>query len=84
MAIHFRTEGHVALITLDAPESLNALTIGDLQELRARLAACQDDDQVRAIVLTGAGEKAFCTGANLKATQQAWPRTVAFFRDRLK
>ncbi|MBD9500597.1 enoyl-CoA hydratase/isomerase family protein [Pseudomonas sp. BGr12] len=68
MAIQFQIIGHVALITLDAPESMNALTIGDLRHLRKALGTAQDDDQVRAIVLTGAGDQAFCTGANLKAT----------------
>lgn len=68
MPIQYRTEGHVAIVTLDAPESMNALAIDDLLALRQRLADCRDDDQVRAIVLTGAGERAFCTGANLKAT----------------
>ncbi|MBN3853726.1 enoyl-CoA hydratase/isomerase family protein [Paraburkholderia sp. Ac-20340] len=68
MTIHYRLEGHVAVLTLDAPESMNALTVDELLALRERLAACQDDDAVRAIVITGAGERAFCTGANLKAT----------------
>ncbi|PVX70864.1 enoyl-CoA hydratase/isomerase family protein [Paraburkholderia unamae] len=68
MTIHYRLEGHVAVLTLDAPESMNALTVDELLALRERLAACQDDDAVRAIVITGGGERAFCTGANLKAT----------------
>jgi E-phenylitaconyl-CoA hydratase len=68
MAIQFKIIDHVALITLDAPDSHNALTIGDLMHLRKTLGACQDDNQVRVIVLTGAGDKAFCSGANLKAT----------------
>nr|WP_315595300.1 enoyl-CoA hydratase-related protein [uncultured Cupriavidus sp.] len=68
MTIHYRQKGHVAVLTLDAPESLNALTVEELVALRERLAQCQDDDGVRAIVITGAGERAFCTGANLKAT----------------
>lgn len=68
MSIQYRLEGHVAVVTLDAPESMNALAIDDLLALRQRLAACRDDEQVRAIVVTGAGERAFCTGANLKAT----------------
>lgn len=68
MAIQFQIIGHVAVVTLDAPESMNALTIGELTRLRKALQVCQDDDQIRAIVLTGAGDKAFCTGANLKAT----------------
>jgi E-phenylitaconyl-CoA hydratase len=68
MTTHYRLEGHVAVLTLDAPESMNALTVDELLALRERLAACQDDDAVRAIIITGAGERAFCTGANLKAT----------------
>lgn len=68
MAITCHREAGVATLTLDAPESLNALTIADLQALRTALRDCQDDDAVRVIVLTGAGERAFCTGANLKAT----------------
>ncbi|SAK59624.1 short chain enoyl-CoA hydratase [Caballeronia temeraria] len=68
MTVHLTLQDHVATITLDAPASLNALTVDELQELRAHLAACQDDDAVRAIVITGTGERAFCTGANLKAT----------------
>lgn len=68
MAIQFKIIDHVAVITLDAPDSHNALTIGDLRHLRKVLGACQDDSQVRVIVLTGAGEQAFCAGANLKQT----------------
>jgi E-phenylitaconyl-CoA hydratase len=71
MAIRYELtgpNGDVALVTLDAPESLNALAVHDLLALRERLAACRDDDAVRVIVVTGAGERAFCTGANLKAT----------------
>lgn len=68
MSIRLHISEFVATITLDAPESLNALTISDLMELRAALSACQDADDVRAIIVTGAGERAFCTGANLKTT----------------
>ncbi|MFA7944793.1 enoyl-CoA hydratase/isomerase family protein [Pseudomonas brenneri] len=68
MSINRSQQGFVAIIELDAPESLNALTIPDIQALRETLVACQNDDQVRVILITGAGKKAFCTGANLKAT----------------
>lgn len=68
MTVHYRIEDHVAILTLDAPESLNALAVDELHTLRTHLAASQDDDAVRAIVITGAGERAFCTGANLKST----------------
>jgi len=81
MTIQYRLDGHVAVLTLDAPQSLNALTIGELTELREKLATCQDDDAVRAIVITGAGERAFCTGANLKATL---PPSTSFASGALK
>lgn len=63
MAIQFKIINHVALITLDAQPLNNALTVSDLMHLRKTLVACQDDEQVRIIVLTGAGERAFCCGA---------------------
>ncbi len=68
MAITLSCDNHVATLTLDAPESMNALTVEDLLSLRGQLQALQDDDAVRVIILTGAGSKAFCTGANLKRT----------------
>jgi E-phenylitaconyl-CoA hydratase len=60
---------HVATVTLERPQALNALDLPTLHELRAILRRCQDDPAVRCIVLTGAGDRAFCTGADLKATQ---------------
>lgn len=81
MPILLQRDQHVATLTLDAPESLNALTIADLLDLREALRSLQDDDQVRAIVLTGAGQRAFCTGANLKATP---PPTQNFAYGQLK
>ncbi|WP_077048841.1 enoyl-CoA hydratase/isomerase family protein [Pseudomonas sp. KK4] len=66
MAIQFKIIEHVALITLDAQASNNRLTVSDLMHLRKTLVACQDDEQVRVIVLTGAGEREFCCGASHK------------------
>ena len=68
MTVHVERHEHVALIELDSVESMNALTVADLVTLRHTLQACQDDDALRAIIITGAGKKAFCTGANLKTT----------------
>lgn len=55
----------VATITLDRPESLNALTIAMKGELLAAFRAVARDREVRAVVLTGAG-RAFCAGQDLK------------------
>ena len=64
-------DGPVAEITLNRPQVLNALDPAALRLLRAHLAACRDDDAVRVVVLTGAGERAFCVGTDLKATAGA-------------
>jgi len=59
-------EDGVALVTLNRPEVHNALNHALRCELLARLPELDLDDRVRVIVLTGAGERAFCTGADLK------------------
>ena len=53
---------HVATVTLDRPEAHNAFTAGMQQDCRHLWTALRSDDDVRVVVLTGAGEKAFCTG----------------------
>jgi (E)-benzylidenesuccinyl-CoA hydratase len=79
MAVQFETMEHVAVLTLDRPQALNALDVESLHELRGHLQRYQDDAQLRALVLTGAGERAFCTGADLKGTRSstaAYPETL--------
>ncbi len=56
----------VATVTIDRPEKLNALNHTVLQELNTLFDALQDDDTVKGILLTGAGEKAFVAGADLQ------------------
>ncbi len=55
----------VAIITLNRPKVLNALNGQTLNELAAAMASCKADAHVRAIVLTGAGEKSFVAGADI-------------------
>lgn len=74
VSMHVR-EG-VAVLTIDRPEALNALSIDALRELRAHLQQVRDRDDVRVAVLTGAGQRAFCAGADLKGTQSS-PATYA-------
>ncbi len=68
MAIEYSIENHIATVVLDAQPSLNALTIEDVVRMREVLLSLQNDDSVRVIILTGAGDQAFCAGANLKKT----------------
>ena len=55
----------VAILTLNRPKVLNALNSQTLTELANAMAACKDDAGVRAIVLTGAGDKSFVAGADI-------------------
>ena len=58
-------EGGVALLTINRPQVLNALNTQTLDELRRAILDLQDDAAVRAVILTGAGEKAFVAGADI-------------------
>jgi enoyl-CoA hydratase len=63
-------DGAVAVVTVDRQEALNALDPPTLSELRDRLAELAEDAAVRAVVLTGAGERAFVAGADIKAMSE--------------
>ncbi|TDB90104.1 enoyl-CoA hydratase [Actinomadura sp. KC216] len=64
--VTLRRDGHVAEIVLDRPEALNALSTAMARRLAAVCAEVAADASVRAVVLSAAGEKAFCVGADLK------------------
>jgi len=57
-------DNHVALVTLNRPDALNALNDALMKELADALKGCQDNDKVRCIVITGS-EKAFAAGADI-------------------
>ncbi|MFC7432067.1 MULTISPECIES: enoyl-CoA hydratase/isomerase family protein [unclassified Agrococcus] len=57
--------GHVAILTLDRPAKLNAVTQEMSQALERVVAALDADDEVRVVVLTGAGERAFSAGSDI-------------------
>ena len=64
--IHVEREDAVTLVTIDRPEAMNALDVATLTELRDRLRELAGDDSARVVVLTGAGERAFVAGADIK------------------
>jgi enoyl-CoA hydratase/carnithine racemase len=63
--LRYDVAGAVARIAIDRPERRNALSWDTVRELRAALAAAKADEAVRVVVLTGAGDEAFCAGADL-------------------
>ena len=56
----------VVVLTVDRRDALNALDVATLTELRDRLREVAEDDGVRVVILTGAGDKAFVAGADIK------------------
>jgi enoyl-CoA hydratase len=65
MSIAYEVDGGIAEIRFDRPEKLNALTLAMYDQLGEAWAAARADDDVRVVLLTGAGERAFCVGADL-------------------
>jgi enoyl-CoA hydratase len=63
----------VALVTLDRPEVLNALDYRTLRELVEALERLDVDENVRCVVITGAGERAFAAGADIREMADATP-----------
>jgi enoyl-CoA hydratase/carnithine racemase len=66
-------EKHVATITLNRPEQRNPLSAGMLRDVVAALRWCQSDDDVRVVVITGAGDRAFSAGADLSSFEAGVP-----------
>ncbi|HSW58135.1 MAG TPA: enoyl-CoA hydratase-related protein [Dehalococcoidales bacterium] len=83
--IIYEKNGSIGCITLNRPRALNAYNIRMRDELYEVLGAIRDDSEVRVVLLKGAGEKAFCAGADLTEFLSAPPpvfaRTARFERD---
>ncbi|HEY4903136.1 MAG TPA: enoyl-CoA hydratase-related protein [Candidatus Sulfotelmatobacter sp.] len=58
-------KGPIAYVTLSRPKVMNALNKATINELRAAFEDARDDSDVRGVILTGAGEKAFAAGADI-------------------
>jgi enoyl-CoA hydratase len=63
--VSYEVSDGIATVTLDDPEKRNMLSARMLAELVEAMRTARDSEQVRAVVLTGAGEKVFCAGADL-------------------
>ncbi|HEX6229559.1 MAG TPA: crotonase/enoyl-CoA hydratase family protein [Solirubrobacterales bacterium] len=66
-SLHYERVGAASLLTIDRPERRNAVNRATAELFREGLRAFEADDEARVLVLTGAGGKAFCAGADLKA-----------------
>jgi crotonobetainyl-CoA hydratase len=68
MSVLFEVADHVATVTIDRPEVLNAVDLPTEAKLQRIWTEIEARDDIRAVVLTGAGERSFCAGADLKNT----------------
>lgn len=81
MAIDIEIEGHVATVTMNRPEALNAFNGEQLDLLIDAFRSVGENGTVRAVILTGAGDRAFAAGADIKAMAAMSPAEgIAFGR----
>lgn len=75
-----KTADRCAVVTLNRPDAMNSINRAMTQALRAAIAHVEADDEVDVIVLTASGERAFCTGIDLKERERLSDRKAAAFR----
>ncbi|HYO52146.1 enoyl-CoA hydratase/isomerase family protein, partial [Archangium sp.] len=84
------TRGPVGLVTLNRPKALNALDLGMIRALHPALETWAKDSQVKAVVIRGAGGRAFCAGGDVRAVALSMgspapggqePLSRAYFRE---
>jgi len=81
------SDGGVATITLNRPKALNSLSTEMLKPIGEKLKEWQANDQIRLIILKGAGEKGFCAGGDIKtlykahSSQEAFKNAEIFFEE---
>ncbi|MGD8373155.1 MAG: enoyl-CoA hydratase-related protein [Syntrophobacterales bacterium] len=77
--ILFEVEDGIATLTFNRPKVLNALTFQTLQEVGQAISTIEDDEDIRALVLTGAGDRAFVAGADINELQNLNPVSAKKF-----
>lgn len=63
--IDYQKEGRIATFTINRPEAYNAMNVAAIKELHRAMVDFRDDDELWVGIVTGAGEKAFCAGADI-------------------
>lgn len=67
----FEEKGNIGLITLNRPKALNALTLGMIRKMDPKMREWATNDAIKAVVVRGSGEKAFCAGGDVRAVWTA-------------
>ncbi|MDO8784849.1 MAG: enoyl-CoA hydratase-related protein [Syntrophales bacterium] len=79
--ILFGIEDGVATLTFNRPKALNAMNSETIAELLSAVTHCKNDGEIRALILTGAGEKAFVAGADIAEMQEMKPHQALAFME---
>ncbi|HEX3392045.1 MAG TPA: crotonase/enoyl-CoA hydratase family protein [Solirubrobacteraceae bacterium] len=75
--VRYERDAAAAIVTIDRPERRNAVDGATAEALHAALVRFEAEDDARVMVLCGAGDAAFCAGADLKAIETLWPRLMS-------
>lgn len=79
MGVTVEQRGHVAVVTMERREALNAFNTQQLQDLLAAVEEVSASDETRAAILTGAGERSFAAGADIKEMSEKSPAEAFSF-----
>jgi enoyl-CoA hydratase/carnithine racemase len=84
--IKFHRRGAAGIVTLNRPQALNAVTHGMVHALRAQLEAWDEDDAVTRVIVTGAGDRAFSAGGDIRhlydlGQEKRYEEALQFWRD---
>ena len=77
MAVDYEKEGRIAIMTINRPEAMNALSADVSREMHEAMVDFRDDPDLWVAIITGAGDRAFSAGADIKGFRQATNEDVA-------
>jgi enoyl-CoA hydratase/carnithine racemase len=63
--IQLEPEGDIAIVRINRPEALNAMNVDVVSELSRTIDIIAADDSIKVVIITGAGERSFCAGADI-------------------
>src|SRR4029077_10031998 len=66
-AVHLEVDGAIATLRLARPEKMNALTLPMISQLADHVRSLDHDENIRVVLVTSDGDRAFCTGADINA-----------------
>ena len=91
MSINYQKEGRIAIFTIDRTKAFNSINVETWREIQEAMIDFRDDPELWVGIVTGAGDKAFCAGADIKDTlpfmqetrdrQWVWPNTPMYGLD---